>query len=58
MTITTIAHYIAGQCVDGESTRTQPVFNPATGEQTGQVKLATASDVAAAVAAAKAAFPA
>lgn len=58
MTITTIAHYIAGQCVDGESIRTQPVFNPATGEQTGQVKLATASDVAAAVAAAKAAFPA
>lgn len=58
MTITTIEHYIAGQRVAGESVRTQPVFNPATGEQTGEVKLATKNDVDKAVAAARDAFPA
>lgn len=58
MPITTIEHYIAGQRVSGESLRVQAVFNPATGEQTGEVKLATKSDVDKAVAAAREAFPA
>lgn len=58
MTITTIEHYIAGQRVAGESVRSQAVFNPATGEQTSEVKLATKSDVDKAVAAARDAFPA
>ncbi|UST54134.1 CoA-acylating methylmalonate-semialdehyde dehydrogenase [Comamonadaceae bacterium OTU4NAUVB1] len=53
-----IPHFIAGRRADGASTRTQDVTNPATGAVTGRVHLAEASDVEAAVAAAKAAFPA
>ncbi len=58
MTQNTIAHYIAGQMTSGESGRHQSVYNPATGQVTGQVALASRADVATAVAAAKAAFPA
>lgn len=47
-----INHYIAGQRVNGQSARSAPVFNPATGEQTSQVRLASAADVDAAVQAA------
>ena len=54
----TIAHYVNGRVVAGGSARQQAVFNPATGAATGQVALANAADVDAAVAAAKAAFPA
>jgi malonate-semialdehyde dehydrogenase (acetylating) / methylmalonate-semialdehyde dehydrogenase len=50
-----IKHYIGGQLVAGRSGRTSPVFNPATGEQTAQVSLASTSEVGAAVAAAHAA---
>jgi malonate-semialdehyde dehydrogenase (acetylating)/methylmalonate-semialdehyde dehydrogenase len=53
----TIAHYINGQSLAPKGARTGPVFNPATGEQTGAVLLASAATVAEAVAAAKAAFP-
>jgi malonate-semialdehyde dehydrogenase (acetylating)/methylmalonate-semialdehyde dehydrogenase len=53
-----IGHFIQGQSVDGHSQRTQPVTNPATGQVTAQVRLATHQDVAEAVAAAQAAFPA
>ena len=53
-----IGHFIQGQRVDGHSQRTQPVTNPATGAVTAQVRLATSQDVADAVAAAQAAFPA
>lgn len=53
-----IGHYICGQVTRPESEKTQAVFNPATGQQTGEVSLATADTVAEAVAAAKAAFPA
>ncbi|HWO74133.1 MAG TPA: CoA-acylating methylmalonate-semialdehyde dehydrogenase [Dehalococcoidia bacterium] len=53
-----ISHYINGQVVAGTSGRTGPVFNPATGRQTGEVDFASAEEVDAAVAAAKAAFPA
>ena len=53
-----IAHFVAGQLTAGQGTRRQDVFNPATGAVSGQVLLADSADVNAAVAAAKAAFPA
>ncbi|ATJ83661.1 CoA-acylating methylmalonate-semialdehyde dehydrogenase [Halomonas beimenensis] len=58
MTTTPIQHYINGQLADGDSGRTQEVFNPATGRVSGRVALASRADVDAAVAAAEAAFPA
>ena len=51
-----INHWIGGKLVTGESGRTGPVYNPATGEQTHEVDLATADEVDAAVAAASEAF--
>ena len=54
--IKTIGHSIGGQVTSGESTQFQDVFNPATGQVTGKVALATLGDVNAAVAAAQAAF--
>jgi malonate-semialdehyde dehydrogenase (acetylating)/methylmalonate-semialdehyde dehydrogenase len=56
--MTTITHYIAGHSVTGRSGRDSPVFNPATGEETGRVPLANAAEVAEAISAARAAFPA
>ena len=56
--LTRISHWIGGKAVQGASGRTGPVFNPALGQQSGEVDLATAEEVGAAVAAAKAAFPA
>ena len=53
----TIEHWIAGKPSSGTSDRTAPVFNPATGRQQAEVLLASETDVAAAVAAAKDAFP-
>jgi len=53
-----IRHWIDGSAVDGTSGRTGVVYNPATGEQSGSVHLASAGEVDAAVAAAKQAFPA
>ncbi|GJD47790.1 Putative 3-oxopropanoate dehydrogenase [Methylobacterium crusticola] len=53
-----IRHFIAGQPTRGSGPRTAPVYNPATGEQTGAVALASREDVDAAVASARAAFPA
>jgi malonate-semialdehyde dehydrogenase (acetylating) / methylmalonate-semialdehyde dehydrogenase len=47
-----IAHWIDGTSTDGTSGRTSPVFNPATGRQTGEVDLAAAADVDRAVASA------
>lgn len=52
-----ISHWIDGQVVESTSGRSAPVFNPATGEQTSAVDLASVDEVATAVAAAKAAFP-
>ncbi|MFI7114841.1 aldehyde dehydrogenase family protein, partial [Nonomuraea sp. NPDC050227] len=52
-----VKHWINGSPVDGDS-RTAEIFNPATGEVSGHVRLASAADVDAAVAAAVAAFPA
>ena len=53
-----IPHWIGGRAAAGESGRVQDVTNPASGAVTGQVALGSAEDVAAAVAAAQAAFPA
>ncbi len=53
-----INHFISGTVAPGSSERFQDVTNPATGEVTGQVALANASDVDTAVAAAREAFPA
>ncbi|MBO6675361.1 MAG: CoA-acylating methylmalonate-semialdehyde dehydrogenase [Rhizobiales bacterium] len=54
----TIQHYIAGSLTEGSAAGHQPVFNPATGETPSRVVLGGASDVQAAVDAAKAALPA
>ena len=48
-----IHHWIDGAEVSGTSGRTGPVFNPATGEQTGAVDLASAEEVRTAIAAAQ-----
>jgi malonate-semialdehyde dehydrogenase (acetylating)/methylmalonate-semialdehyde dehydrogenase len=53
-----ISHFIAGKLVPGESDRYGPVFNPATGEQTHEVDLASVEEVDLAVEAAADAFPA
>jgi malonate-semialdehyde dehydrogenase (acetylating) / methylmalonate-semialdehyde dehydrogenase len=53
-----INHWIGGRPVAGTSGRSGPVWNPATGEQSGAVDFASVEEVDAAVAAAKAAFPA
>ncbi len=52
----TIEHWIDGHLTPGNSSRTGTVWNPATGKQQADVRLATASDVDAAVRAARTAF--
>jgi malonate-semialdehyde dehydrogenase (acetylating)/methylmalonate-semialdehyde dehydrogenase len=52
----TIEHQIGGRSTAGASTRTAPVYNPATGEEQAKVLLAEAADVDAAVQAAVEAF--
>src|SRR6187431_2048142 len=54
--VTRIAHWIDGQRVEGASGRSGPVYNPATGEQSGEVDFASVEEVDAAVQAAKRAF--
>ena len=54
--ITQIGHFINGQAVAGTSGNTGVVNNPATGQQTGSVALASVGEVDIAVAAAKEAF--
>src|SRR6187200_1995782 len=56
--VTRISHWIGGKSVQGASGRTGPVFNPALGQQSGEVDLGTTEEVGAAVQAARAAFPA
>jgi malonate-semialdehyde dehydrogenase (acetylating) / methylmalonate-semialdehyde dehydrogenase len=56
-TITRIPHWIDGRRVDGSSGRSGPVFNPATGRQTGAVDFASVEEVDAAVRSAAAALP-
>ena len=52
-----INHWISGARYPGKSGRTGPVFNPATGEQSGAVDFATVEEVDRAVQAAKQALP-
>jgi malonate-semialdehyde dehydrogenase (acetylating)/methylmalonate-semialdehyde dehydrogenase len=51
-----IEHFVNGKKFLGDSKRTSKVFNPATGEQSAEVKLASAQDTNTAVEAAKIAF--
>ncbi len=51
-----ISHWIDGKITPGTSGRTGPVFNPATGLQSGEVDLAGRGEIDTAVASAKAAF--
>ena len=52
----TIEHFVNGKAFSGESKRTAKVFNPATGEQSAEVKLATTLDINSVVENAKKAF--
>jgi malonate-semialdehyde dehydrogenase (acetylating)/methylmalonate-semialdehyde dehydrogenase len=52
-----ISHWIDGSVVESSSGRSAVVYNPATGEQSGAVDLASVEEVDHAVAAALAAFP-
>ena len=54
----TIQNFVNGQIIESRSERFAPVYNPATGEQTRQVVLSSASEVEQIVAVADAAFPA
>ena len=40
-----IEHFINGKITKGSSKKTSKVFNPATGEQTAEVNLASKNDV-------------
>ena len=53
----TLQNIIGGTPITSSSTRTAPVFNPATGEQSAVLPLSTAAELDAAVAAAKKALP-
>ena len=51
----TITHFVNGKAFGDQESR--KVFNPATGEQSAEVKLATTTDINQAVESAKTAFP-
>ncbi|AKO53774.1 methylmalonate-semialdehyde dehydrogenase [Marinobacter psychrophilus] len=55
--MSTVGHLINGQIVNDKN-RTQPIFNPSTGDSTRQVALASKATVEQAIAAAQAAYPA
>ena len=46
----TIGHWIGGESIAGESGRKGPVYNPATGEQSGEVRFASVEEIDHAVA--------
>lgn len=52
-----ILHFINGEPTAGQATESGAVFNPTTGEQQAEVAIGSTTDVDAAVAAAKAAYP-
>jgi malonate-semialdehyde dehydrogenase (acetylating) / methylmalonate-semialdehyde dehydrogenase len=52
---TVVDHWVDGKRWEGEGTRRSPVFDPSTGEVTGEVRLASHGDVDTAVASARAA---
>src|SRR3954470_7992117 len=59
MSVARIQHWVGGARVNGAAPDgSGPVFNPATGEQTGAVDFATPDDLDAAVLAAERALPA
>ena len=51
-----IEHFVGGKLISGSSGRKSKVFNPATGEQESEVRLASKSDLDQAVEVAKKAF--
>ncbi|GAB3257089.1 CoA-acylating methylmalonate-semialdehyde dehydrogenase [Arthrobacter pigmenti] len=51
--VKTIAHFINGEVTSGTGDRTQDVFNPATGQVTGELRLADQDDVKSVVASAR-----
>ncbi|MDQ3672464.1 MAG: CoA-acylating methylmalonate-semialdehyde dehydrogenase [Actinomycetota bacterium] len=51
-----IGHWIGGESVKASSERSGPIYNPATGEQSGEVAFASPEEIDRAVATAKAAF--
>ncbi|MEO8476219.1 MAG: aldehyde dehydrogenase family protein, partial [Actinomycetota bacterium] len=51
-----LSHWIGGKLVTGESARTGPVYNPATGEQTHEVDFASGVEVDTAIETARDAF--
>ncbi len=53
-----LSHFVHGQAVSGVSGRFGDVFDPATGQVTARVPLASRAEVEAAIASAEAAFPA
>ncbi|HEV7957095.1 MAG TPA: aldehyde dehydrogenase family protein, partial [Marisediminicola sp.] len=55
--MTNVDHWVNGAAFTGESSRTSPVYNPALGTVSRDVRLATTGDVDTAVQAAKVAFP-
>jgi malonate-semialdehyde dehydrogenase (acetylating)/methylmalonate-semialdehyde dehydrogenase len=57
MSVTQHHHFIGGKVVEGKSGRSAEVFNPATGEVSGILSLASAAEVDAAVQNAKQALP-
>jgi len=56
MPLTTLGHFVAGSVVEGRSNRAGDVYDPATGEVERRVAFASAEEVGAAVAAARAAY--
>src|SRR5512145_1286074 len=56
--VTRIPHWIGGKRVEGTSGRSGPVYNPATGAQSGAVDLASVEEVDVAVRNAAEAWPA
>lgn len=53
-----VEHIIGGEQTSGTSSSTTPIYNPATGEQTGEVLVGAHAEIDAAVETAKKAFPA
>ena len=53
----TLSHFVGGQMIEGRGDRFGDIYNPATGEVTKQVPLATTEEVRSAVAVAAEAFP-
>src|SRR3954466_8001886 len=58
MSVERIQHWVGGERLNGSAPSSGPVFNPATGAQTGAVDFATPDDIDAAVLAAERALPA